>query len=100
MSSIIKRGQLFSIQYHDANRRPARKFVASKLTVRRDVEALKRKLDRDYALGEFDPWVDDPFTYDLPEAAVMGAPKTIGEALALMLAEKKAEGKRPDTLDT
>ena len=65
MATLVKQHSRYSLQFYDPARTPMRKRVALLTTQKRTAESLQRKLEHDYALGRFDPWHDDPFTYDL-----------------------------------
>lgn len=64
MASLIQQDGLYSLQFYKTDRSPKRKRVPLRVRVKRDAEAIRRKLERDYAIGTFDPWTDDPLAYD------------------------------------
>lgn len=90
MASLLHQHGLYYLQFYREDRTPARKRVPLKVSVKRDAEVIRRKLERDYALGVFDPWVDDPFTYD----RAIRRPETLEVAAAAFLKAKshRAEG--------
>ncbi|OZC02845.1 tyrosine-type recombinase/integrase [Rubricoccus marinus] len=64
MASLIQQDGLYSLQFYKADRSPKRKRVPLRVRVKRDAETIRRKLERDYSVGTFDPWTDDPLAYD------------------------------------
>lgn len=87
MASLIKQDGKFSLQFFDAKRTPKRKRVALRLRVKRDAQQLRVKLERDYALGVFDPWQDDAFGYDREEPGQT----TLRDATAAFMDAKRAK---------
>lgn len=57
MASLINRTGWYYAQFHDASRRPKSKRVSLKTTKKRTAERLLTKLEEQYRLGEFDPWM-------------------------------------------
>ena len=92
MASLIQQSGLYSLQFFDSTRSPKRKRVPLRVRVKRDAEAVQRKLERDYSLALFNPWTDDPLTYD----RVALKPERMGDARDAFL-EAKAH-KAPRTL--
>ena len=76
MASLFCRDGLYSLDFYDPSRTPNRKRVPLRVRVRRDAEAVRRKLERDYSLGAYCPWTDDSRTYD----RVVSRPERLGEA--------------------
>ena len=56
MASLINQKGSFYGQFYDANRKPQRKQVPLKTKRKRVAERLLRRLEDEFALGEFDPW--------------------------------------------
>lgn len=90
MASLVQQHDLYYLQFYSADRTPKRKRVALKVSVKRDAEQIRRKLERDHALGKYDPWTDDPFTYD----RVILKPETLRQAADAFLATKASKAAR------
>ena len=86
MPSLICQSGRFSLDFFDSARSPKRKRVPLRVRVKRDAETVRRKLERDYSLGLFNPWRGDPRSYDQPEPA---KPETLDEALLAFLETKE-----------
>ena len=59
MASLVKQHGLYYLQFFSKNRRPQRKRVALKTKTKRVAQQVARKLEDEYALGTFDPWLED-----------------------------------------
>lgn len=90
MASLIRQDSLYSLQFYSASRSPTRKRVPLRVRVKRDAETIRRKLERDYSLGVFDPWTDDPLTYD----QVVLKPERIGDAARAFYDAKRHKAPR------
>lgn len=64
MASLSKQDGRYYLKFYDEARRPRRKTLSLKVRTKDAASRLQLKLENDYALGRFDPWTDDPFTYD------------------------------------
>jgi hypothetical protein len=64
MASLIKQDTRFYLDFNDKTRRPAKRRVPLGVRTARDAAHVRAKLERDFALGRFDPWTDDALTYD------------------------------------
>jgi integrase len=84
MASLIQQHGYYYLQFYSNARSPKRKRVPLKVRVKRDAQAIRLKLERDYSLGEFDPWTDDPLTYD----RVIVRPERLDAAVAAFLQSK------------
>ena len=84
MASLVNPNGLYSLDFYDSTRSPKRKRVPLRVRVKRDAEAIRRKLERDFSLGTFNPWCDDPRAYDRVEVK----PETLAEALPAFLETK------------
>ena len=58
MASLIKQRDHYYAQFYDSKRQPKRKQVPLKTKTKRVAQQLIRQLEDQYALGEFDPWLD------------------------------------------
>ena len=63
MASLIKQDPRFYLDCDDETRRPAKRRIPLRVRNARDAAHVRAKLERDHALGRFDPWTDDPLTY-------------------------------------
>ena len=90
MPSLIQQHGKYYLQYYSKDRRPKQKRVALQVRVKRDAEKIRQKLERDYTLGTFDPWTDDPLTYD----RVILKPETLREARKAFLETKASKAAR------
>lgn len=65
MSSLFQRANgVYYVSFHDSTKRPARKYVSTGMRVKRDAERVQKRLDRAWLQGKFDPWTDDPRTFE------------------------------------
>ena len=90
MASLVCQSSLFSLEFFNSARTPKRKRVPLRVKNRRDAESIRRKLERDHTLGTFDPWTDDPRTYD----RVVSRPDRLGEAHAAFVDAKSHKAAR------
>ena len=93
-SIIVRKGSLFA-QFHDASRSPKTKRFSLRTTNRDTARRVLAKLERDHLLGTFDPWVDDPWTYDRPRPAKT---LTLSGAVDAFLDHKQETGRGARTL--
>lgn len=83
MSSLFKRPNgVYYLSFYGADRRPTRKQVSLLTKTKRTAEALQRRLDDAWLLGEYDPWVE-PDWAARPDAGPDVA--TLGDAKAAFL---------------
>ncbi len=68
MASLINRNGTFYGQWHDANRKPARRRHTLKTPDKKTAHRLLSDADNAYRLGEWDPWVDPISVLDSREA--------------------------------
>lgn len=109
MASLFKLSDHYYLQFYDAGRTPQRRRVALGVRDRRTAERLRIEHEAAYVRGEFDPSASNSPASD-PSGAPSGAssasaerddrppPKLLSEGTALLLSEKAAEGKSPNTL--
>ncbi|HET6567931.1 MAG TPA: hypothetical protein VFG50_08195, partial [Rhodothermales bacterium] len=96
MAGLIQRPNgIFYGQFDAPNR--TRKRVSLKTKRKDTARRLFVKLTRDHESGAYDPWADDPFTYDRKTEA---KPATVTEALTAFLARKRRDGKKQNTLNS
>lgn len=96
MASLVQRNDHYYAQFFDTNRHPKRRRLSLK-TKRKDV--ARRQLstwEEDYDRGKFDPWTDDPWSYDEDPLENL----SIGEAIDRFLAAKKRTGRSKSTIRT
>ena len=96
MAAILKRNGQYYAQFYDESRSPKRKRFSLKATRKRDARRRLGKFEDDYLDGKFDPWVDDPWSYEQEEVT----PKAIQDALDHFLARKEKEDRSENTLRT
>ena len=96
MASLTKRGNRYYAQFFDAGRTPERVRFSLR-TSRKDVaRRTLTSLEEDFERGTFDPWMDDPWSYDEEPRQNL----SIGEAADRFLTEKKRTGRSENTLRT
>lgn len=88
--ALIKQRGWFYLDFNDRARKPPRRRVPLGVRNARDAERIRTKLERDYALGIFDPWTDDPRTY----SQVVLKPERMGEAVAAFCDAKSHKAPR------
>lgn len=86
MTTLVKQCTRYHLQFYDPARSPNRKRMALRSERKTTARKLKTKLEHDYLLGTFDPWVNDPFSYGKER---IRAPRPIGEALDRFLEAKR-----------
>lgn len=97
MAALIERNGIYYAQFVDVNGLLKRKRHSLK-TNRKDVARRKlAKWERDYELGQFNPWLDDPHTYDLKQQSV---PLTLHVVAEHFLTRKKEACRSDNTLRT
>lgn len=90
MAALIKQRGSYYLDFNDKMRRPARRRIPLGVRNGRDAARVRAKLERDYALGRFDPWTDDPLAYD----RVVVRPEQLGEALDAFLDSRRHKAAR------
>ena len=96
MAALIERDGRFYAQFHEESRTPPRKRFSLKTTKKRTARKLMVRFEDEYLLGEFDPWTDDPWTYDEEEHSALG----IGAAKTQYLDRKRSDGRAENTIRT
>ena len=96
MASLIKQSGHYYLQFYDSNRRPKRKKVALGVKTKHDAEKVERRLTTAYANGKFDPWTDNPRTFQPENREHL----PLSTALDRFLEDKAEEGLAEKTLDT
>lgn len=87
---LRQKGRNYHVEVYDPDRRPKRRWISLR-TTRRDVALQKlTKLERDAALGVWDPWADA-----VPEAGV-----TLADAVGRFLRDRGRSGKSPKTVQS
>lgn len=59
MASLIKQKNWYYPQFYSSNRSPEQKRVRLRIRTKTTAVKLLRKLEDQYALGEYNPWTDD-----------------------------------------
>jgi integrase len=96
MATLIKQNGRYYLQFYNKDRSPAQKKIALKTTRKRPGRQKQRELESAYIEGRFDPWQDDPFSYDEPVVRRC----TISEAQGRFLERKQEDGRAKSTLRT
>ena len=96
MAALIERSGRYHAQFYDTNRSPQRKRFSLKTSRKRIAQRLLLKFEDDYAKGEFDPWVHDPWTYDEDPFENV----SISEAMERFIQRKRDAGCTQNTLRT
>jgi hypothetical protein len=94
MATLVKQHGRYYLQFYDKHRSPQRKRVALKVTRKREAKKHQRRLEDAYRDQEFDPWTDDPFTFQKKDAV----PETIEEATEAFLSAKKDAGRSENAI--
>ncbi len=94
MASLIKQHGLYYLQFYNTKRRPIRKRIALKTRTKNTALKLKRKLEDEFAIGAFDPWLDDTISIEGEEVS---KDSTIKEALDHYIKVKSKKDWRPNT---
>jgi site-specific recombinase XerD len=96
MAALIERDGRFYAQFHEESRTPPRKRFSLKTTKKRTARKLMVRFEDDYLLGEFDPWTDDPWSYDEEEYSELSVEK----AKSAYLERKRSDGRAENTIRT
>lgn len=99
MAAIIQRRGIYYAQFFDRTRTPQRKRISLKTTRKDHARRRLAKLEHDAERGRFDPWTDDPDTYDKPQPKPT-KPSTLQEAQDAFLTRKRRDGRSENTLRT
>jgi len=79
MANLYKRSNgTYYAHFHNTNREPVRKRLSLRTPKRRIARRVLSKWEDDYREGRFDPWTDDPWSYDRDTTA----PITLKAAVA------------------
>ena len=96
MASLIERRGIYYIQFYNDTRRPSRKRLSLRTQRKRTAQRLLLKLEDDYYAGRFDPWTDDPLSYDEPDYEEV----RLKEAGERFLERKRADGLKESSIRT
>jgi len=96
MAAILERDGRYYAQFYDDTRTPERKRFSLKTKRKRTARKLLIQFEDDYLVGEFDPWIDDPWTYDDEEHTALGLEK----AKVRYLDRKRNDGRTENTIRT
>jgi len=94
MATLAKHHGRYYLQFYDADRSPARKRVALRTTDKREATKRKKRLESAYFEDRYDPWRDDPRTFEDRSQK----PLTVAETLARFIRQREDEGKSPNTI--
>jgi hypothetical protein len=96
MASLVKRSTGYYSQFFNQQRRPKRKQVALGTPRKRAALQALRRLEDAYATGPFDPWLDDPHTFERRGSE----PEPSSEVLAQFLQRKEQQGRSENTINS
>jgi site-specific recombinase XerD len=96
MAAIVERDGQYYAQFYDDNRSPTRKRFSLKTNRKRTARKLLIQFEDDYRVGDFDPWTDDPWSYDEEEFRAL----PIEKAKVRYLDRKRSDGKTENTIRT
>lgn len=96
MAALLERDGRYYAQFYDKTRNPVRKRFSLKTKRKRTARKLLVKLEDDHLVGDFDPWTDDPWTYDEDDHTAV----SIEKAKVRYLERKRKDGRTDNTLRT
>ena len=96
MATLLKQDGNYYLQFFSTDRHPKRKKVALKTRRKRSAKRKQRELEDAFVEGIYDPWANDPFTYDEPDREN----PTIQQALSRFLERKRKDGRARSTIRT
>lgn len=96
MAALLERTDGYYAQFYDESRNPKRKRFSLKTTRKRTARKLLTRFEEDHLQGEFDPWNDDPWSYDNDDFQSV----SIGKARITYLDRKNADGRTENTIRT
>ena len=94
MATLVKNHGRYYLQFYSADRSPARKRVALQTSDKRSATQHQKRLEAAYFENRFDPWRDDPRTFEDKEAEHV----SVSDAFARFLAAGRVEGKSANTI--
>lgn len=101
MAALIERNGWYYAQFYSTTQRPRQKRIALGANRKREAQKLLARLQFAYQSGQFDPWSDDPRTFDQPRPQKQPSEsRTIEEALMLFLASKIKASRSEETIQT
>jgi len=96
MAAILERDGRYYAQFYDETRTPKRKRFSLKTNRKRTARKLLVQFEDDYIIDEFDPWTDDPWSYDEDEHSTL----RLEEAKVRYLDRKRSDGRTENTIRT
>jgi integrase len=96
MAALLERSDGYYAQFYDESRDPKRKRFSLKTERKRTAQKLLIRFEEDYLQQEFDPWTDDPWSYDEEEHTTV----EIEEAKVEYLDRKRKNGRTENTIRT
>ena len=96
MATLYQRHGNYYARFHNSNRQHTRKRFSLQTTKKRIARRKLTKLEDAYNAGEFDPWVDDPWSYDKEPFEHL----TLKEAVDRFLSAKEDAGCSDHTIRT
>ena len=90
MASLFSRPNgIYSAEFYNANKTPRSKRFSLKTRKQRKAVARLAQLQADYGAGLFDPWMDDPWSYNQSRKGKHSL--NVGQALDAFIADKEAK---------
>jgi len=96
MATLIKQANHYYLQFYDNSKTPNRKRVALKTTKKNIALKLKVRLEDEYALGNYDPWLEAVSFHEEEPPKIT----TVNEALQTFLSYKTKEDWRTHTAES
>ena len=94
MASLFKQRGSYYLQFYDPKRNPKRKKVPLQVTRKRDAEKIEQRLTSAYAERKFDPWTDDPRTFQTEDEESV----RLRSAMERFVQSKKENGRSSNTI--
>ncbi|MAL18502.1 MAG: hypothetical protein CL670_12460 [Balneola sp.] len=94
MATLLKQKNWYYLQFYNGKRRPQRKRVALKTRTKSVAIKQQRRLEDEYATGDFDPWLDDTVSI---EGEKFSKDSTLKDALNRYIKIKARKDWRPTT---
>ena len=96
MAALLERSDGYYAQFYDESRNPKRKRFSLKTNRKRTAQKLLIQFEDDYLEEEFDPWMDDPWSYDGDQFEEID----LEAAKNRYLNRKRSDGKTENTIRT
>lgn len=94
MASLVKQKSYYYLQFYSASRKPTKKRIPLGTRTKLTALKLQRKLEDEFALGEYDPWINK---WEKEENSTISQESPIGEALEFFISLKTEKDWRKGT---